>query len=193
MITGIRAVRSPESLSGLPSRRSPRGPHTRAVPARSKAACGSAPRRRRRGCVLLALALEELRHARAELGHREWLGQMAGGPVTEALFDLFALDRRRHEHDRNMRERGSRMHRIGHPEAIHLGHHDVAEDYVRTDLVYQRETSLPVLGHVYLVARRAKRGAHELLDHRIVLAEDDLAHDAAAATPVPAAARGKVT
>jgi len=46
---------------------------------------------------------------------------------------------------------------------------------------------------VYLVARRTQRGSHELSDHWVVLAEDDLAHDAASAAAVPEAARGKVT
>src|SRR5206468_1952941 len=64
----------------------------------------------------------------------------------------------------------------------------------RADAVYEVQTLLPVLGDVDVVSRRTERGLHELSDHRIVLAEDDLAHVAASATAERASRRrGSVT
>ena len=114
--------------------------------------------------------------------------------MPEAFFDLLALDRRRHEYDRDVRDIGHRAHRVGQLEAIHNRHRHVAEDYVRTNALNEIESSLPILGDVHVVGRRAHRGLHELSDHRVVLAEDDLAHEAASVTSERAAAlRGKMT
>jgi len=83
---------------------------------------------------------------------------------------------------------------IGQLEAVHLRYRHVAEDYVRTDPLYEVEALLPVLRDVHVVGRRAERRLHELPDHRIVLAKDDFAHDAASATSARAVApRGRVT
>src|SRR5205814_7379714 len=112
----------------------------------------------------------------------------------ETLVDLLALDRRGHEDDRDMRDTRSRAHRIGQLEAVHQRHRHVAEDYVRMESLYQVESLLAVLRHVHLVARRPERRLHQLADHRVVLAKDDSAHDAASAAAARAAApRGRVT
>src|SRR2546426_7324252 len=126
-----------------------------------------------------SLALGELRDARAKLGHRERFREMTGGPMTEALLDLLALHRRAHEDDRDVRELRLRAHRVGHLETIHPGHRHVAEDYVRPHAIYQRQAFDAVLREMHLVGRSAQRRLHQLPDHGVVLAEHDLAHDAA--------------
>ena len=78
---------------------------------------------------------------------------MARGAVAEALFDLLTLDERGHENDRDVREIGSRVHRVSQLEAVHLGHRHVAEDYVRTDPFYEAKALLPVLRNVNVVGR----------------------------------------
>src|SRR5207237_6982507 len=88
----------------------------------------------------------------------------------------------------------SRAHRVGQLETIHHGHRHVTEDYVRTQVTYELQSLLAILRDVHVVTGRPHRRLDELPDHGIVLAEDDLAHDAAsAAAEIRAAPRGSLT
>src|SRR6266487_2602206 len=160
----------------------------------STGAFGSAPRRRRIGRVRRPLVLRELRDAGAQLRHGEGFGEMARGAMAEALVDLLALDRRGHEHDRDVGEIRPRANRVRQRKADHIGHRHVGEDYVRTDPLYEGETVGAIRRDVHVVGGRTKRRLHQLPDHRIVFAKYDRGHDAASVTSADnGAPRGRVT
>src|SRR5207249_2253237 len=80
--------------------------------------------------------------------------------------------------------------RVAELEAIEVRHRHVAEHEIRLDALDQGEPFDAVGGHVDLVATAPHRRGHELLDHRIVLAEHDLRHPVSPYTPT--ATRGSV-
>ena len=109
-------------------------------------------------------------HARAELAHRERLGDVVVGAQLEPedLVDLLGLGG---EHDD--RDRGAGAQPAAHLEAVHLGQHHVQHDEVEGLLGEARERLAAVRGLHHLVPVALQREGQQRLDRLLVVDQED--------------------
>src|SRR3954471_7238815 len=81
----------------------------------------------------------ELRDDVPQLAHAERLSDHACRAVAQSLFDVGALNGRRDEHDRDLRELRVGPQMAGELESVHVRHRHVAEDDHRPQLPRQPE------------------------------------------------------
>jgi hypothetical protein len=109
-------------------------------------------------------------HARAELAHRERLGDVVVGAELEPedLVDLLGLGR---EHDDRDRRAGPQA--AAHLEAVHPGHHHVEHDEVE-GLLGEAVQRLAAVGRLHdVVAVPLQRERQQRLDRLLVVDEQD--------------------